>query len=38
MALGIIFFNQLSGGAALGSFASTTSFATLGQTHAEILT
>jgi len=34
MALGIIFFNQLSGGAALGSFASSTSFATLGSSHS----
>jgi len=32
MAAGIVFFNQLSGGAALGSFAGSTSFASLGGT------
>lgn len=33
MAAGIVFFNQLSGGAALGSFAASTSFATLGESQ-----
>ena len=34
MAAGIVFFNQLSGGAALGSFGGSVSFATLGGTDA----
>jgi hypothetical protein len=30
MSAGIVFFNQLSGGAALGSYAGSVSFASLG--------